>query len=106
MVDQAGTVKPMSDSNDVCPVCGGPARRDGSLPYAATTVSCAHCAEFRVVDAFLPELAQARAGVGPLGARLGELSRALQAGIVTELVDENQVLAAIDDFVDAETTTE
>jgi hypothetical protein len=96
----------MADSMSVCPVCGGGATRDGSLPYAVTTVSCPHCGAFRVVDAFLPELADARAGIGLLATRLHPLSRALQAGIVTELVDENQVLAAIEDFVAAETTTE
>jgi hypothetical protein len=96
----------MADSMSACPVCGRGASRDGSLPYAVTSVSCPHCGTFRVVDAFLPELAEARAGTGLLAARLDELSRALQAGIVTELVDENQVLAAVNDFVDAETTTE
>jgi hypothetical protein len=96
----------MADSMSVCPVCGRAATRDGSLPYAVTTVSCAHCGTFRVVNGFLPELAGARAGVGLLATRLDDLSRALQAGIVAELVDENQVLAAVEDFVDAETTTE
>jgi hypothetical protein len=96
----------MSDSSNVCPVCGRAAARDGSLPYAVTGVTCTHCGVFRVVDEFLPDLADARGGIGLLAARLHELSRALQAGVVTELVDENQVLAAIDDFVDAETTTE
>jgi hypothetical protein len=96
----------MSDNNSVCPVCGRGATRDGSLPYPVTSVSCRDCGSFRVVNGFLPELAEARTGTGLLATRLDELSRALQAGIVSELVDENQVLAAIDDFVHAETTTE
>jgi hypothetical protein len=96
----------MADSTSVCPVCGRGANRDGTLPYPVTTVSCAHCGAFRVVNGFLPELADARAGIGLLATRLPELSRALQAGIVTQIVDANQVLAAIKNFVDAETTTE
>jgi hypothetical protein len=59
-----------------------------------------------VVTAFLPELADARAGIGLLATRLVDVSRALQARVVTELRDVNQVRAALDDFVNAETTTE
>ena len=45
----------MADSTSVCPVCGRGAARDRSLPYAVTTVSCAHCGAFRVVKPGLSE---------------------------------------------------
>jgi hypothetical protein len=97
----------MADNTSVCPVCGRPATRSNSLPYPVTTVSCsAQCGTFRVVTDFLPELAHARGGEGVLASRLDELSRALQGRAVTQLVNENQVLAALDQFTDAETSTE
>jgi hypothetical protein len=97
----------MPDNSSVCPVCGLGATRSAPLPYEVTNVACrAQCGTFRVVTAFLPELAGARAGVGLLASRLDELSRALRVRAVTELVDKDQVLAALDSFAKAETTTE
>jgi hypothetical protein len=97
----------MADNSSVCPVCGLGATRSASLPYEVTTVACrAQCGTFRVVTAFLPELAEARAGTGLLASRLDELSRALQVRAVTELLDEDHVRAALDAFAKAETTTE
>jgi hypothetical protein len=104
MPEQGGL---MADNSGVCPVCGRGATRDASSPYAVTTVSCpSQCGVFRVATGFLPELADARAGIGLLATRLDDVSRALQARVVTQLRDMNQVLDALDDFVDAETTTE
>jgi hypothetical protein len=86
-----------------CPLCGEPVDQQWFTPVDAFHVQdCPNCDSPIVHRAMILELNQARRGRGLLAGRLEELSRATQAGAISELKHVAQVVAELNEFLEDE----